>query len=170
MSGIFGIFEGKRQGGCLMGRKKVWAKIGKAGNGNRTGNGSKRKYTAYGAALFLLAAATYLECCAAAAYVWAGFNGYGGIWMEYNEKGKAVGDVLFILPCFLLVAVMTGRILMHVKRKAPAKSYLCDGLCLAAGIAMGILSFYAVPEPRRTMIYALECLIRDLGWLEYPAG
>lgn len=172
MPGVFGISAGKRWDGCLiglLGRKKVCGKMNKNAKTEKLGR-SKRNYVAYGTAFFLLAAAVYLECCVTMAYIWAGFNGFGGIWMEYNEKGEAAGAILGILPCLLLVGGMVWRVIRHVKRKEPVRRYLYDVLFLMAGIAAGIVSFYVVPEPRQTMIYAVMEVIRSSGWLEYPAG
>ena len=57
----------------------------------------------YAGCFFGLMVAAYLEFCAVSAFLWAGFNGYGGIAMEYNSKGEtAFGIVLYVPPLMLL--------------------------------------------------------------------
>lgn len=119
--------------------------------------------------LFGLMAAVYLEFCAVSAFLWAGFNGYGGIWMEYNAKGEMAFGLVLYVPPLLLLFILALRMFIHYKQKAAVGYYFYDLLFCASAVGMAFLIFYFFYEPRQTVIDFIMHAIRESGWLYYPA-
>ena len=117
---------------------------------------------------FGLAVAVYLECCAVVAFLWAGFNGFGGIWMEYTSGGETVFGIVLYVPALLLLLILALRMINHYKQKEAVKYYFYDILFCTAAIGMSFFVFYFFKEPRQTIMDSIMHAIRESGWLCYP--
>lgn len=118
---------------------------------------------------FGLTTAAYLECCAVIAFLWAGFNGFGGIWMEYTSGGETVFGIVLYVPALLLLLMLALRMITHYKQKETVKYYFYDILFCAAAIVTSFFVFYFFKEPRQTIMNSIMHVIRESGWLCYPA-
>ena len=79
--------------------------------------------------------------CTGTAIVWAGFNGFGGIWLDYTEEGQmAIGTAgCFFLLFFVLLLVY--MLVKNYRERASVKYYIYDILFWILGIAAGIVLF-----------------------------
>lgn len=119
--------------------------------------------------LFLcLTTAVYLECCVLTAYSEARFNGFGGISMDYTEKGRAAGIIIVFVPVLFLILTLVFGMVKRYKRREAVKYYIYDILFFAFGIGSGILIFCASSEIRENIVSSLIYCIRKWGWVEYP--
>ena len=62
--------------------------------------------------------------CTGTAIVWAGFNGFGGIWLDYTEEGQmAIGTAgCFFLLFFVLLLVY--MLVKNYRERASVKYYI----------------------------------------------
>ena len=118
---------------------------------------------------FVLMAAGYMMLCTGTAIVWAGFNGFGGIWLDYTEEGQmAIGTAgCFFLLFFVLLLVY--MLVKNYRERASVKYYIYDILFWILGIAAGIVPFRLFPQPGRGIIDSIMHFIREEGFLECPA-
>ncbi len=107
--------------------------------------------------------------CTGTAIVWAGFNGVGGIWLDYTEEGQmAIGTAgCFFLLFFVLLLVY--MLVKNYRERASVKYYIYDILFWILGIAAGIVLFRLFPQPGRGIIDSIMHFIREEGFLECPA-
>lgn len=118
---------------------------------------------------FGLMAAAYLEFCAVTAFLWAGFNGYGGIWMEYTSGGEAFFSIVVCVPVLLFFVVLALRMMTHYKQKTAVKYYVYDILFCALAIGVSYFAFWFFKEPGQTIMDCMMHAIRESGLLYYPA-
>jgi glucan phosphoethanolaminetransferase (alkaline phosphatase superfamily) len=113
----------------------------------------------------------FVECAVITALMYAGFNGFGGVAMEYSKNGEAaVTAMLTILPLLLLIVLSFRLVRLH-KCKSDAKGYVFTILCYFLGIVIGILAFQfplLFPDLKKSMTSLLIDIIRGFGWVEYP--
>lgn len=117
---------------------------------------------------FGLMVAAYLEFCTIIAFLYVGFNGYGGIWMEHTLKSEIIFCIVLYVPVLLLFFILALRMIIHHRRKAAIKYYFCDILFCISAIVMSFLIFYFFKEPRQTIIDIIMYTISESGWLYYP--
>ncbi|MDE7014080.1 MAG: hypothetical protein K2P19_05320 [Kineothrix sp.] len=110
----------------------------------------------------------YLHICGGYAAVWAGFNGFGVIPMEYSETGQRMVMVIFIFPALFLFLLLAWMIIKNGKQKAAVKYYVFDVCTWLLGIGAGIFLFYMFEEPRIMIMDSMTRFIKAAGWLEYP--
>ena len=128
----------------------------------------EEKIPLYVLCFFGLMAAAYLEVCAVVAFQWAGFNGYGGITMEYDQRGETAFCIVLYAPLLLLVFILVLRMLIHYKQKVAVKYYFCDLFFCASAIGMAIFICCFFKEPGQTIIDSIMLAIREIGWLHFP--
>lgn len=115
-----------------------------------------------------IALMAYIQCCMVYAVVWAGFNGFGGIWMDYTESGEKITSGILVFWFFLLLLLLVLKMAGHYKRKKTIKYYLLDICLWLLGIGAGILIFLFFRQPREMIMNGMVNVIRMTGWLEYP--
>ncbi len=123
----------------------------------------------YAGCFFGLMVAAYLEFCAVSAFLWAGFNGYGGIAMEYNSKGETAFGIVLYVPPLMLLFILALRMFIHCKQKAAVEYYFYDLLFCVSAVGMAFFFCYFFKEPGQTIIDFVMRAIRERGWLYYPA-
>lgn len=119
--------------------------------------------------VLLTAAASYMQLCAGYAVVWAGFNGFGGIWLEYTEEGEKAAGIILFLPLLLLLLLLALLLMGRYRQKAPVKYYVYDVCGWLLGIGVGIALFFLFVKPREAVMNGIVRLIRGAGWLQCPA-
>lgn len=115
----------------------------------------------------------FMECAVVTALIWATFNGFGGVTMEYTKNGEvAITVMLTVLPLLLLIVLSFRLVRLH-KCKSDAKGYVFAILCYFSGILIGIIAFQfplIFPNLKKSMTSLLIDGIRGFGWVDYPIG
>lgn len=115
---------------------------------------------------------SFIESSLVTAFIWADFNGFGGVTMEFTKSGTiSISAILTMLP-LLLMAVLSIRLFKLHKCKSDIKWYVDTILCCALGVGIGILIFQLplLQNLRETVDTWLIRLIRSSGWISYPIG
>lgn len=100
------------------------------------------------------------------AFIWAGFNGFGGIWYEYNRKGQIASYIILMEP-IVVVCLLLFQMVKHHRRKREVRFYIYDILFGVLGTGIGIFLLYLIPEPRQTIIDFIIHYIRKSNWLDF---
>lgn len=113
----------------------------------------------------------FVECAVITALIYACFNGFGGVAMEYTKNGEAaVTAILAIFPLLLLIVLSFRLVRLH-KCKSDVKGYVFTILCYFLGIVIGIFLFQfplLFPGLKKSMTSLLIDMIRGFGWVDYP--
>lgn len=115
-----------------------------------------------------LTAAAYLEYCTVYAFVWAGFSGFGGIWLEYTEKGEAILSAIVCVPPALLLLMLLFRMVIHFKRKEAVQYYFYDILFCVMAIAAGVFLFYFLEGLSHTIMDVIVYFVRESDLMKVP--
>lgn len=127
---------------------------------------SRKQYLCLG---LVLIAAAYVMLCTGTAIVWAGFNGFGGIWLDYTEEGQIAIDVTFCFFLLFFVLFLVCMLVKNYRQRALVRYYIYDILFWMLGIVAGIALFYLFPQPGRGIMDSIVHFIREVGLLECPA-
>lgn len=115
----------------------------------------------------------FVECAVITGIMYAGFNGFGGVTLEYKKNGETAINVMgMILPLLLLIVLFFRFLRLH-KCKSNGKRYVFTILCYFLGIVIGILAFQfpiLFPDLKESMTSWLIHIIRGFGWVYYPIG
>ena len=121
--------------------------------------------------LLFYTAVSFIECIILTAAAYAGWNGFGGVTMEYTKKGEQCVGVLIFFPPLLFLGVLVCRLLrFHCEKKA-AGFYIMELLRCIMGAVIGIVVFcflmwcdVLVPAAVRILQYRIE----NSDWMHYP--
>lgn len=121
--------------------------------------------------LLFYMAVPFIECIILTAAAYAGWNGFGGVTMEYTKKGEQCVGVLIFFPPLLFLGVLVCRLLrFHCEKKA-AGFYIMELLrcIIGAGIGIAVFCFLMwcdvlMPAAVRILQYRIE----NSDWMHYP--
>ena len=101
--------------------------------------------------------------------MWHGWGGFGGISLEYTERGNiGIGFLIYFIPVSI-IAILLIRIILRKKKIDNVKGFFLDCIVALFGIGISIGTAYAGIN----LIYQLgrqmtAFLIDYFNWMKYP--
>lgn len=139
---------------------------------NRTEFFMKNKILSYLCFFLIFTASTLTECILTMSFAWAGFNGFGGVTMEYTEKGNKIAHFMILFPYLVCLIIIIFLIRKLYKQKKTFKNYLQYILTGVLGIAAGIIFFlvdsHTLHITWECVIYKIIHFIENSDWMIYP--
>lgn len=121
--------------------------------------------------LLFYMAVSFIECIILTVVAYAGWNGFGGVTMEYTKMGERCVGVLIFLPLLLLLGVFACRLMRFHREKKATGFYIMEFLRCITGIGIGIAAFcllawcdFLVPA----MVRNLQHRIENSDWMCWP--
>lgn len=114
---------------------------------------------------------SFIECIILTVVAYAGWNGFGGMTMEYTKMGQRCVSVLILLPPLLLLGVFALRLVRFHREKRAAGFYIMELLHCIMGVGIGIAVFcllawcdFLVPATVRDLQHRIE----NSDWVRWP--
>ena len=122
--------------------------------------------------LLIYIAAAFIECILFYSVMWAGFEGYSGVSMEYTAMGERCTLILLCLPPILTVCIFFITLAGFYKKKKSVRFYFMEIAVCILGISAGITAYMIAVYFELPLLEVIHIGvargIKAAGWLRYP--